>query len=61
MNRPFLISICGAAMLAGCTVGPDYKGPPKSPTSQGKFIRSTPAATAEEPPARWWTQLQDPI
>jgi NodT family efflux transporter outer membrane factor (OMF) lipoprotein len=61
MKRAFLISLWGAAMLAGCTVGPDYKGPPKSPTSEGKFIRSTPAVTAEEPPARWWTQLQDPI
>jgi NodT family efflux transporter outer membrane factor (OMF) lipoprotein len=56
-----LASICGALVLAGCTVGPDYKGPPKNPTSPTTFIRATPAATPEEPPARWWTQLQDPL
>jgi NodT family efflux transporter outer membrane factor (OMF) lipoprotein len=48
-------------LLAGCTVGPEYTGPPKPPASQGTFIRSTAAATADAPLARWWTQLNDPL
>jgi NodT family efflux transporter outer membrane factor (OMF) lipoprotein len=49
------------AMLAACTVGPEYKEPPKVPTSQNTFIRSTQDATPDEPMAQWWTQLHDEL
>jgi outer membrane protein, multidrug efflux system len=62
MRHPFVLAAIGcAALLAACTVGPDYKAPPKTPTSQATFVRAIPSTTADEPPARWWQQLHDPM
>ena len=63
MNRlPFALSLAG--LLAGCTVGPNYSGPPvaapraaASPT----FVRASDAPVLDQPPvARWWEALGDP-
>src|SRR5262249_16714841 len=49
-------------LIAGCTVGPNYKTP------KTKLPQSFPNATASNQPtnspdqfARWWTTLQDPV
>jgi NodT family efflux transporter outer membrane factor (OMF) lipoprotein len=53
-----------AVMLAGCTVGPDYAGPPKvTPDSiaSGDFVRTPAQGVARTPaPAAWWLALDDP-
>ena len=53
-----------AAALAGCVVGPDYKGPPHpAPLAEQApaFHRAAMAQAAPAPaPARWWRALQDP-
>ena len=53
-----------AAALAGCVVGPDYKGPPHpAPLAEQAtaFHRALLAQAAPAPPpAHWWTVLQDP-
>ncbi|WP_298687473.1 efflux transporter outer membrane subunit [uncultured Sphingomonas sp.] len=63
MNRlPIALSLAG--LLAGCTVGPNYSGPPvaapraaASPT----FVRASDAPVLDQPPvARWWEALGDP-
>jgi NodT family efflux transporter outer membrane factor (OMF) lipoprotein len=55
--------LCLASALAGCTVGPDYAGPPEiaSATSQGgRFVRANDPALAASPAiARWWDTLGD--
>jgi NodT family efflux transporter outer membrane factor (OMF) lipoprotein len=54
------LAALGAA-LAGCTVGPDYRGPPAAPPTGPAFLRSPDDARADPPPARWWTELKDPV
>jgi NodT family efflux transporter outer membrane factor (OMF) lipoprotein len=53
------------ALLAGCTVGPNYSGPPPAaPRAAGSapFVRAGDMPVAEQPPAaRWWDALGDPI
>lgn len=63
MRNPFLLSF-GTAILAGCTVGPNYAGPPPAaPTASNApgFLRvgETPV-TADAPAAHWWEGLNDP-
>lgn len=54
-----------AIVLAGCTVGPDYDGPPQvapGAAAAGTFARAEdPALTAAPALARWWEQLSDPV
>lgn len=51
-------------LLGGCTVGPDYAGPPKLGHSAPppSFVRQ-PASAASAAPALadWWTALNDPV
>jgi len=51
-------------LLAGCTVGPDYAGPPGSASdavARGSFVRAGDEALNPAPPlAEWWTALGDP-
>lgn len=58
-----LLSLC--SLLAGCTVGPAYQGPPAAaPKAAGGtgFVRAGDVpVTAEAPAARWWTALGDPL
>jgi NodT family efflux transporter outer membrane factor (OMF) lipoprotein len=49
--------------LAACTMGPDYAGPPASPSSMpaASFARSGDAVQNTVPSvANWWTSLADP-
>jgi NodT family efflux transporter outer membrane factor (OMF) lipoprotein len=52
-----------AALLAGCTVGPNYSGPPAAAPNAAKapaFVRAGDAPVASQPPvARWWEALGD--
>jgi len=52
-----------SALLGGCTVGPNYAGPPSvasDATSRGSFVRaSDPALTPAPGLARWWESLGD--
>lgn len=55
---------CGlAAMLAGCTAGPDYR-PPALATPTGSVPTlveaDAPAFAVEEPPADWWRLYESP-
>lgn len=51
-----------ALLLAGCTVGPRYGGPPPvAGVSRQGFVRAGGVPLRPAPPvARWWTTLQDP-
>lgn len=53
------------AILAGCTAGPDYKGPSALPPAARpgpEFIRAPAGTSAEEPAlAQWWLALGDPV
>jgi NodT family efflux transporter outer membrane factor (OMF) lipoprotein len=52
------------AVLAGCTVGPDYRGAPQvahGAMQGGRFVRAPTVGTARAPaPNRWWESLGDP-
>ncbi|MBA2932614.1 efflux transporter outer membrane subunit [Sphingomonas sp. CGMCC 1.13654] len=52
-----------SALLAGCTVGPNYSGPPVAAPKAAKapaFVRAGDAPVAATPPvARWWESLND--
>ena len=48
-----------AALLAGCTVGPDYAGPPPAPSGKA-FVRADRQTVATPALARWWEALGDP-
>jgi NodT family efflux transporter outer membrane factor (OMF) lipoprotein len=62
--RHFLPALPLLALLAGCTVGPHYAGPPEAaPRAQksGAFARTGDLPLAMQPPvARWWETLGDP-
>ncbi|KQN06461.1 efflux transporter outer membrane subunit [Sphingomonas sp. Leaf25] len=62
--RRFLL-LATAGLLAGCTVGPSYSGPPATAgdaVTRGSFVRATdPAFTAAPGLARWWEALSDPL
>lgn len=54
----------GLLGLPGCTVGPDYRGPPVAAplaASAPAFRRATVETKAAPPPARWWDDLHDPV
>jgi outer membrane protein, multidrug efflux system len=57
-NPVLLASI--ALILAGCTVGPDYHGPPTVTPTDKAFVRADTTLASSEPPAHWWTALGDP-
>ncbi len=63
--RPILAPLALAALLAGCTVGPNYVGPPAAALRAAKapaFVRGDARqATAVAPVARWWEALGDPV
>jgi multidrug efflux system outer membrane protein len=58
MKSILLASI--AVILAGCTVGPDYHGPPTVTPTDKAFVRADAGAASAEQPAHWWTALGDP-
>lgn len=59
-----LIALTAALLLAGCTSGPDYKGPGTlgAATPSANFVRGGGLVTPESPRlSSWWTQLGDPV
>ena len=64
--RP-IAPLAGLALLTGCTVGPNYYGPPPGfapvATAPGAGFRRQPLApvTPDPPPSRWWMALRDPV
>jgi NodT family efflux transporter outer membrane factor (OMF) lipoprotein len=70
-NRPSCVALAAAALvtafvtaLAGCTVGPDYKGAPpvaRDAHNNATFARTPPSGTAATPAAnQWWLAFNDP-
>ena len=51
-----------AALLAGCTVGPDYVRPPMSTPAAFKELKGWKQAQPRDhlPPGKWWEIFQDP-
>ncbi len=48
-------------LLAGCTVGPNYQGPPQVIAADHPFARAAAIRVAAGPvEPQWWTALQDP-
>ncbi len=59
--RKIALPILLPAMLAGCTVGPNYAGPRAASQPGAAFVRAASADVAPIPPvARWWEALGDP-
>ena len=62
---PFLGTMSLVALLGGCTVGPDYAGPPTAApraAAARTFARGDASDFVGQPPlARWWEGLDDPI
>jgi NodT family efflux transporter outer membrane factor (OMF) lipoprotein len=67
MQAPFrlptrlLLGALAPVALAGCLVGPDYKGPPSiAPQAvSAATFRRVDDETSAPPPSRWWTALGD--
>lgn len=56
-RKALLLALVGAAALAGCTVGPNYRPPQAAvPATFGEAQAATGAAID---PARWWTEFGD--
>jgi NodT family efflux transporter outer membrane factor (OMF) lipoprotein len=55
------VAILIGATLAGCAVGPDYKGPPLVADADARYIRAPTNVGTEAPNTRWWTQLNDAL
>lgn len=63
LSRRGVVPLASTAclLLAACTVGPDYKGPPKMVDDSQSFARAgTVSTTATPAQAAWWTALHDP-
>lgn len=55
-----LFPLGGAALLAGCAVGPDYKDPPASVAATlPRFARAESATISTPGAAKWWLALND--
>lgn len=57
------LALLAATLLAGCTVGPNYSGPPVAAPDAAKapaFVRGGDAVANQPPLARWWEALNDP-
>ncbi|AUW59599.1 RND transporter [Sphingobium sp. SCG-1] len=63
--RPYLAFPLIASLLGGCTVGPNYAGPPAvalKAAAATAFTRAGDApVTTAAPVARWWESLNDPV
>jgi NodT family efflux transporter outer membrane factor (OMF) lipoprotein len=57
-------AIAATTLLAGCTVGPDYRGAPdvaNGALHAGSFVRAPANVVTPGPsPSRWWESLNDP-
>lgn len=63
--RECAIALAASMLVAGCTVGPDYAGPPEvagDAVRSGAFVRAPNKGTDSGPGvAQWWTALNDPV
>lgn len=60
MNR--FVPTVSLFMLAGCTMGPNYNGPPTLAHSPSHFVRSDDnEAEATPVVAKWWLVFRDPV
>lgn len=56
-----LASLSSITLLAGCTVGPNYRGAPTVPGDNAAAFVRAPSGLASAPvPSQWWTTLDDP-
>jgi NodT family efflux transporter outer membrane factor (OMF) lipoprotein len=54
-------SLLAAGLLAGCVVGPDYRGPNPPPAATFKLREAQVASVTPSPlPPRWWRLFDDP-
>lgn len=63
-SRSVATPVAIASLLAGCVVGPNYKGPPAAAplsAAAGQFRRADTGTVSAPPPARWWEALNDPV
>ncbi|HWD18197.1 MAG TPA: TolC family protein [Verrucomicrobiae bacterium] len=60
--KHFLLILLGAAILAGCTVGPNYKHPKIATPPSYSQTNAAAASSTNQPEslARWWTVFHDP-
>ena len=58
MKLTRLAAMTGAALLAGCAIGPDYKRPDIDTPAQYKELNAQEAPPAP-PPAQWWALFND--
>ncbi|WDD95215.1 efflux transporter outer membrane subunit [Burkholderia sp. FERM BP-3421] len=60
-SRCLLAALAAAGALAGCTVGPDYRGAPDAAAPGDHFVRAPAGGvrTAAPAPSRWWRALDD--
>jgi outer membrane protein, multidrug efflux system len=49
------------ALLAACTLGPNYKGPPNVNAPNSRFVRGPAMESPQAPDTKWWVQLNDPL
>src|ERR1700733_10503973 len=61
-SRPVAAAALLAALLGGCTVGPDYQAPKPDLPARFVAIRPTdaPAKASAADETRWWESFQDP-
>ena len=58
---PALIAVI---LVGGCTVGPDYAGPPVTASgafARPDFVRADQVIISASPPSRWWEAFHDPM
>lgn len=63
MRSYLLLPLLAGTALAGCTVGPDYAGPPRTAAdTSAAFARADAGGVSNAPPvAEWWKPLGDPL
>lgn len=58
LRRVCALAALASALLAGCTLGPDYARPPVDAPATFRFAPATAADTAN---TAWWKQFGDPV
>ena len=58
MRRRLAIAACATALVAGCTLGPDYVRPPVDAPAA---FRYEPDVVSDSADTQWWSQYGDPV
>lgn len=63
MRHLLLLATGSALVLSGCTVGPNYAGPPATGAGapRASFVRATTETATAPTLGQWWTTLGDPL